>query len=91
MVYDLRNRKLVKKCFFYMQDLLKSFNIISKLQAEDLKASGFILNPYKNTLNLSLNLKESISVLALKSIKQKDKGYLIKGLMFLVSLILETE
>ena len=54
LVYDMSNRKVVKRHYISLQEILNGLRLISWLQTSSIVYSYFHLNPYQNTLQFKI-------------------------------------
>ena len=56
LVYDISNRRVLKKHYISVQEILNGLRLVSWLQVKTLGYSDFHLNPYQNTLLFKLTI-----------------------------------
>ena len=56
LVYDLTNKKLLKKNYISINEILSSLNLVSRLLINEGRLLDLILNPYKNSLSFRLEV-----------------------------------
>ena len=85
IVYDLSNRKILKKGYIFFKEILSGLGLISRLFISRASIEKYILNPFKSTLHFSLSIyPESFDDTSQQDVAERqrliDLGYDVSNL-----------